>query len=176
MIRRTAFSIALVVLVAFALAACGSVRVTPSTTPRSTTAPPATPSLTAVPVGVTTAPCATPAGSDYVGPYSPMRDGPPILWQADSVWQDGSVTELGCLASPHYVWTARRGDTPIIGEYVENAQTAAVDSRYNDQVYTCPRPIGRLTITALTGQLVQFRSATGVTGTFDLATHAWSFG
>jgi hypothetical protein len=168
-----------IVIVCGLVLACTAPASSRTTLRSSTPSPPlATPAVTAVAPtpSATTTPCATPVGSDYVGPYSPMRDGPPTLWQADSVWQDGSVLELGCLASPHYVWTARRGDTPIIGEYVENAQTAAVASRYNDQVYTCPRAIGRLTITALSGQLVQFRSATGVTGTFDLATHAWNFG
>jgi hypothetical protein len=47
-----------------------------------------------------------------------------------------------------------------------------------DSVWTCPRAIGNLTITGITGQtgVVSFTSSTGVNGALDMSTGAWSFG
>jgi hypothetical protein len=124
--------------------------------------------------GTSGMPCTTPPGYG-VALVSPVpQDGPKVLAQADSVWLDGSVTEHGCLLDPLFVFTARNGNTPVIGEYVEDAITATVAARYN-RVYTSPRAIGRLTITGVKGQLVRFRSGTGVTGSFDFDTRTWSF-
>ncbi|HEX5414066.1 MAG TPA: hypothetical protein VFZ25_00270 [Chloroflexota bacterium] len=47
-----------------------------------------------------------------------------------------------------------------------------------DHVWTCPRPIGSLTITGITGQtgVVSFTSSSGVSGSLDMSTGTWSFG
>ncbi len=186
MSQRTVFPIATLIALALAVAACGSGRIAPSTpllasvapvssVPASTGAVASPPSPAAVMgPGASGMPCTTPPGYG-VALVSPVpQDGPKVLAQADSVWLDGSVTEHGCLLDPLFVFTARNGNTPVIGEYVEDATTATVAARYN-RVYTSPRAIGRLTITAVKGQLVRFRSGAGVTGSFDFDTRIWSF-
>jgi hypothetical protein len=111
-------------------------------------------------------------------PADERSDGPVTLRHADSVWQDGSVPEYGArLWDEFYVWTglASEGDpaTPEIGTYVLNATdppTLALDA-----VYPCTRALGHLAIVGATATEVTFTSQTGVSGSFDLTTHAWTF-
>jgi len=102
-------------------------------------------------------------------------DGPSILRSADSVWQDGSVPEHDASVwDPYFVWSASTPQGPVLGTYVENALSPATAASA-DAVYQCPRSIGQLTITDITGSTVTFRSSSGVFGSFDLSTHAWTF-
>ncbi len=112
-------------------------------------------------------------------PAEARVDGPPILRAAASVWRDGSISEHGAvLWDPYFVWTASGTPTdavqPVIGTYVENATSPDVAAGA-DAAYPCPRDIGVLSITAILGSVVSFASTDGVSGTFNLASHEWSF-
>jgi hypothetical protein len=76
------------------------------------------------------------------------------------------------------VWTASGTPTdavqPVIGTYVENATSPDVAAGA-DAAYPCPRDIGVLSITAILGSVASFTSTDGVSGTFNLASHDWSF-
>lgn len=111
-------------------------------------------------------------------PPEDRTDGPLQLRQADSVWQVGSVPEYGArLWDDFYVWTALDDSTEPatseLGTYVLNATDP--DTLALDAVYPCPQALGHLTIVAATNDAVSFTSDAGVDGTFDLATHDWSF-
>lgn len=115
-----------------------------------------------------------------VVPPTERSDGPTTLrpQNADSVWQIGSVEEPGGLWDERYVWTGRSSSqsnaVPVLGVYILNAMDPSVQAL--DAVYTCPRPIGQLTITAASRSSVSFSSESGTTGTFDLVSQTWTFG
>ena len=175
-VRPTTVAFAL----AFTVAACGSSPIATTTPPVAPTAqaavPPSPVPLPSPALGTTASPCASLAGSGVVGPIPPgdRVDGPSTLRYADSVWAAGSIAEPNCLVDPLFIWTAVQGRTPVLGELVENA-SPAVAGQYNRDVFLSPRAVGHLTITAIKGKVVRFRSSSGVTGSFDLDTHAWSF-
>jgi hypothetical protein len=111
-------------------------------------------------------------------PREDRRDGPLQLRDADSVWQVGSVPEDGArLWDDFYVWTALDDSTDPatseLGTFVLNATDP--DTLALDVVYPCPQAIGHLTIVAATEDSVNFTSDAGVSGTFNLGTHAWTF-
>jgi hypothetical protein len=58
------------------------------------------------------------------------------------------------------------------------AQTNPAWGTPNADTWGCPRNIGQITITAVTGQngVVSFSSTSGASGTLDLATGTWAFG
>jgi hypothetical protein len=105
----------------------------------------------------------------------------PALRQANSVWRVGAIQAQDQVGyNPLYLWTApASGDKgPLIGLYLLN------DSRkqYN-QMWEGPRNIGTITITDVKGintkgaglfGIVSFKTASGKTATFNLATHAWN--
>lgn len=179
---RTALSMAALFALAVVVTGCGSIAsAAPSASIASASVTPATTAVVVSPTAtepaatISTSPCATFPGSGFVGLVSPVpQDGPKVLAHADSVWLDGSVIEPNCLVDQLFVWTANDGKTPVIGELALNAMTPSVVARYNRD-FTCPRAIGSLTITSVQGQHIRFRSATGVTGSFDFDTRAWSF-
>jgi hypothetical protein len=111
-------------------------------------------------------------------PPEDRRDGALQLRDADSVWQVGSIAEYGArLWDEFYVWTALDDSTDPatseLGTYVLNATDP--DTLALDVVYPCPQALGHLTIVAATDDAVRFTSDAGVSGAFDLGTHAWSF-
>ena len=145
------------------------------------------PSPSASPVSLThatPAPCA-PAQTTVVQPipWGARTDWPALERQAPSLWQDGSVYDpgAGCWQA-FYVFGQIADPTthpvaPEIDTTVARASTEAVAFyEHNFSLNRCPRAIGNLTITRIAGTTVSFRSSTGVTGTFDLATKTWRFG
>lgn len=104
--------------------------------------------------------------------------GVPALRGANDVWLDGSVP-----SSDHTLWsqlyifaTPGQSGQPLLGSYLMNPPSAALATQY-DHIWPCPKAVGTLTITAVTGPqgVVRFSSATGVSGTFDLVRQAWTF-
>jgi len=94
---------------------------------------------------------------------------------ADSLWRDGAIPEDNYTVwSNLYVWTGDSGGQAFIGTDVPDAVNPT-DAKLYDVQYTCPRQVPNLYIVSISDKLVTFRSTTGVTGTFDLATHIWSF-
>lgn len=118
-----------------------------------------------------------PAWAAVVHPVQPSQfvNVANVFQNADSLWRDGAVAEDNYTVwSNLYVWTGQSGGQACIGTYVPDAVNPT-DAQLYDVEYPCPRPASHLYITSIAGQLVTFRSATGVSGTFDLGTHTWSF-
>ncbi len=99
---------------------------------------------------------------------------PEYLAGVTSLWRDGSVAEYGEVWDPLYVYTADQGGGATLGTLLNYATDLGLIAQY-DVSFTCPRKVGRLEITAVHGEVVSLRAASGAKGTFDLKTHAWSF-
>ncbi len=95
------------------------------------------------------------------------------LAQANSVWQDASVAEYGEVWDPFYVYSIHQGKTSYIGTVLNYATAMNLIAAYDNQ-YACPKKIGKLYIVGIKGSTVSFKTSSGLTGAFSLATHQWS--
>ena len=122
---------------------------------------------------------AQPASDKGIGAIPLQEAGGVNAWQgATSLWGVASVSNAQETAwSPFYVFTigGYKGGSAALETLVLNTFTDDMN-QYN-HVWLCPRAIGTLTITAVTGPtgIVSFKSSAGQTGTFNLATQAWAF-
>jgi hypothetical protein len=104
-----------------------------------------------------------------------------------SVWDDGYVPSPNHLGyalirvyavGPHAL-DSPFPDTPdpqIARLYWPEGDMVDLHAQY-DSSWTCPQAVGSLTITNITGPagVVSFTSTSGVSGTLDMATGAWTF-
>ena len=104
------------------------------------------------------------------------------LRNADSVWQAGSVLDQEDGRVTLYVWAMTSGDgqQTHIGFFVAS-NDAALAKQYRRE-WQAPKVIGKLTITAISGPLVDnapnvisFITVSGERGTFTPTTAAWTF-
>jgi hypothetical protein len=113
-----------------------------------------------------------------------------LPWNITSVWDDGVVPSPNhrgyALISVYAIGPHERsGAVPDIPQpqiarlfWPEGDQSALqpMAPQYNSR-WVCPRAVGSITITAITGPngVVSFTSTSGVSGTLVLATGAWTF-
>lgn len=114
------------------------------------------------------------------------RIGLRFLRGATSVWQLGSLNDIsGYNYNAVWVWTKPPGagaDRATIG-FVIMGDAQTKEGPIYRMIWEAPEDVGLLTITAITGVvlereqvagLVAFTTSTGRSGTFDLATQQWS--
>jgi hypothetical protein len=106
-----------------------------------------------------------------VGAIHPLRE-------ATSIWKNGVVRSAN-LADwyPLYIYAMVGKDNyPIIAPLILNA-TQELEYTF-PKLWECPRPIGAITITAITEEplgIVSFTSKSGTSGTLNMATGEWAF-
>jgi hypothetical protein len=121
-------------------------------------------------------------------PYAMNSDGRGFLpfWQTvSSLWFLDYIPAYNQTTwNPLYLWadySDPTGGTSGLGTILLNAPD---NLRHQNQRYwTCPRTVGKIVITAVTGLIpvpslvgvVSFSTATGGSGSFNLATESWTF-
>lgn len=94
----------------------------------------------------------------------------------DSIWQAGSVPEYQrTIYGAFLVYTMHTKQEAFIGTREMNPGPNA--AKYT-HLYPCPSPnTGKLTIVGISGQngIIRLTAASGISGTFNLKSHAWSF-
>ncbi len=122
-----------------------------------------------VPAGMRQARALTVPANDQARGYRFLR------YNALSIWRAGVMLAADRSAySPVIVWSQRR--RCALGLDVPEHRHAP-HLFPAPQIWTCPRNIGELSITAVRGPsgVVSFRGTSGQRGTFDLATQQWKF-
>ncbi|MGQ9550550.1 MAG: hypothetical protein ACUVWS_18205 [Roseiflexus sp.] len=119
---------------------------------------------------------------DWINDVEPVTKadlgGVSFLRNATSIWRNGGLPNIqGTEWFPlfHYA-VPGTNDHPIISSFIPNAPPDLQQKL--TQSWECPRAIGTLTITMITGGsngTIEFVSSTGVTGSLNMATGEWIF-
>lgn len=109
-------------------------------------------------------------------------------WRLTSAWQVGAVLNSDP-ASPEYrkgfgeviVYAAGpypSGQSFIARELWDTGGSSSRDAKKCQASWTCPRNVGSITITSVTGPtgVVSFTSSMGANGTLNMSTGTWTFG
>lgn len=113
------------------------------------------------------------AKSEVAG-YQPFR-------QATSIWRNGGVVDTDARGQSQwyelFIYTLPgEGDRPVVITHLPAAPQHVAHQYEKDWV--CPRTLGTLTITAITGGAtgsLSFTSSSGQTGSLNMATGVWTF-